>query len=73
MDQQTIKTYDRAVQKLRFYLCWYRSLTADEFRGWLGSWILERIQIYSIIIKGVEEEAGKYKGPEERHGQGEKK
>jgi len=61
MDQT--KTLHHATRKLKYYYAWYMSLDKTDLHGWLGLWIFERVQIYSGIIKEIEEALGKYPGP----------
>lgn len=54
IDDATLKTFERVVRRLRYYLTWYRSIPEQELRGFVGTWVLERIQLFSMIIKELE-------------------
>lgn len=42
------------VGKIKFYSDWYASLSSAERESWLGTWVVERIMMFSHCIKEKE-------------------
>lgn len=56
-------TISGLTRKLIFYQSWYYSLPLLERNAWLGQWILERIEIFSGLVRDLERSVGSWSSP----------
>jgi len=47
-------SYKAVARRLSFYSKWYACLPIDQLQGFTGKWVMERIIIFSGILKDMD-------------------